>query len=428
MTQACFASLLLLALAPLALGQSSRTVSGVLIGDPGPHAVSTLVGPTEVEHCSPAIPFLVPRWDGRNDEGELVPWLHLRSVQVSIRYQLTVHGAGENVSDQVAGEGPADTLSGPWVVETGVRSFWTRALEPETEHGGASFNAYMAGGEALAAFDGTLDGDGLSGWTETHNGTPTATEWIEIGANREDLRAWAGAGSQVLTWRPEQHSVARGFRGHWRDWTTVAVRVLDVAPGAQVQVRYILDAPPIAGPYRVEAGPWADHGILSGAESALLDVPGVDDSSDLIGTVFQYAAEEGRWVGLENLSPFSATCGGSWNAGVRIEREDGTYLSGLWSNAGGGVGTFAPISAFDGGIDWEGSSGRETWTGSSWTYVRRSSWILGSPSVWDGDLRLVARVTHATMAPESVTPGGLFAWDGDHLLTGRVRALRFRRL
>lgn len=411
----------LVLLCPLAFAQNAKTVRGHLIGEAGPHPVSTLGADHSVEFCSPAIPFLVPKWDGTNDEGQVVPWFHLRRVEITIRHALTTYAGGENSSSSAADL---------WVVETGTRSFWSRAADPDQEHGGASFNAYLAGGESLAPFDGAADGSGPSGWSATTNGTPFAFESIPIGANREDVRAWAGAGDQVLVWRPEQFTVARGFPGHWRQWNTTTVRVLDVNPGYpgfEIEVRYVLGPPPFAGSFGIEAGPWVDHGILAADELALLDLAGAEDPSNLIASAFEYASETGVWIGLENLSTISATCGGSRNAGVRIEVAGGAPLAGLWSSSGGNVGTFAPIASFDGGIDWRGASGRETWSGSAWTMVRASSWPMFSPSIFDGDLTLVARVTHAVLAPESVTPGGSFAWDGEHLLTGRTRSLRFVR-
>lgn len=390
----------------------SRNVTGCYLGDPGPVTVSQLVGPQEAENLSPSLPFTFPRWDGRDDAGNPVPWSKLRGVQITIRHRLNVVGAGENL-------GPA---TGLWQAETGTRSYFARASDPTDEWGGGSFVSYVAASEGLAAYDGTVDGQGASGWTEPSTGTPFVWEYLDVGANRDDLRKWCGGGYVTVLWKPRAATISHGFGSHWRQWSTASVEVLDVQPGAQIAVRYVLGDAPIAGAFRVERGPWVDYGMIRDLDEArLIGIPaGEGDPSKFLGAYLEHASESGKWLGIENQAPFTATCGGSSSGGVRILRA-GQSLTNLYSNSNTGVGSFAPVSAYDGTTDWHGWSGRETFQGAYVTDMLRT--LDFSPS-WAGEVTLVAQVGHAVLAPQSITPGATFAWDGKWRFSGRVRVVR----
>ena len=404
------ALILLIATAGGARAQS-RTLAGHYVGAPGPHDVLRAVGPQEVEPVDQALPFLIPKWDGRDDAGNVVPLNRLRGVALSIRHRLDVVMRGENVS-------PHPT--GLWQAETGTRSFWSRPGMPEW--GGGSFNSYRAASQGVGGFDGTLDGAGASGWTDASLGmSPFAFEYLEIGANRDELRRWVGPGDVLIYWSPRPHAISHGLPGHWRDWSTASVEVLDVLPGVQVEVRYVLGSPLVPGPYRVEASLWVDAGMLRAGEAAALILPAGEGPQDrLLGTWIEYADEAGRWVGIENLAGYQATCGGSSHGAVRLLL-DGEGVPGLWTSDTGGVGTPGPVAAWDGLTDWAGLSGREMWQAAGWTALRRSSWSLG---VMPGEIPVIASVTHATLSPESLTPGAVFAWDGAWRFSGRARAVR----
>lgn len=392
-----FRAVLATALLALSLHAQSRNEPGFVI-DAGTHPLSTLAAPQSVELQAPSIPIAFPRWSGRDDAGNAYPWNYLRGVQVSVRFDMQVNAAGENASGPV----------GLWQVEVGARSQFSRG---SYSFGGGSFTSYVAAGTSLGAFDGDADGQGASGWSSQSGGTPIVSEFAHVGVNREDLRRWCGDGMLVLDWQPTQATIEHGFPGHWREWSTATVRVIEV------QVRYVLGAPLFPGVYRVEEGPWVDYGMLRLGESAELDV--ADPAPQAFAQWFEYAEESGRWVGIENMAPFTATCGGSGSGGVRIERGD-VLLPGLYSNSGAGVGSFAPVGAFDGSCDWHGVSGRETFSGASWTNVWRSQ--VEPPSL--EPVRVRARVGHAAMHPESLTPGATFAWDGSWRFSGRVRVAR----
>lgn len=401
---------LMLLLTAAGLGAQDRTVFGHYVGAPGSHEVTRLVGPQEVEHVEVSLPFLVPKWDGRDDAGNAVPLSRLRGVALTIRHRLDVVQRGENVSTHPVGL---------WQAETGTRSYWSR---PALEWGGGSFNAYRAGSLGVTGFDGALDGGGSSGWTDASLGmTPFATEYLEIGANRDELRRWVGEGDVLVSWRPRQHSISHGLPGHWRDWSTTRVEVLDVTPGAQIQVRYVLGHPLASGPYRVEASDWVDYGMLRAGEAAAVILPaGAGDPVRLLATYVEHATEAGLWMGVENLSGAAATCGGSAHGSVRLA--DGIEpLPGLTSGDSSGVGTPGPVAGWDGLTDWAGLSGRQQWQGASWTALRRSSWSLGQ---LPGTLALTARVVQADIQPVSLTSGATFAWDGAWRFSGRARVLR----
>lgn len=396
--------LVLAAVAALALSilspAQSRNVQGyVLDGDT--HALSELVAPQTAELCSPSIPIAIPRWDGRDDAGNVYAWNRLRGVQLAIRFQMDVHGAGENLSD----------ATGLWQVETGVRSTFAR---PSGSFGGSTFTSYVAASTSLGAYDGEVDGAGASGWSEQSGGTPIVSELLHVGTSRDELRAWCGNGTIAIDWQPRQDTIADGFFGHWRQWSTATVRVIEV------QVRFVIGAPFVSGAYRVEAGPWIDYGLMRAGDTRALDLPAGADEP--FAAWIEYAEETGRWVGIENLAPFAATCGGMGHGGVQILR-DGVGIVGLHSNSAAGVGSFAPVAPYDGVTDWHGVSGRETFSGASWTNVWRSQ----MEPAWPGDQRVVACVTHATMNPESVTPGATFSWDGAWRFSGRVRVVRLYR-
>lgn len=393
----------------------SRNVEGHYLGSHGPTALSCANEPQSVEMLAPSLPFAVPRWDGRDDAGNVLPWSYLRGVQLAVRCRLDVLAAGENTTPSPVGL---------WQVETGVRSYFGRspsaALEPapSAAWGGGSFAALAVASEGLPPFDGSLDGAGASGWTQAATGTPTPWEYLDLGANREDLRAWCGTGSVVVHWMPRQHTVQHGMPSHWRAWDTSTVEVLDIAPGAQVLVRYVLGAPPFAGAYSVERSAWADYGLMRAGDRPLMSIAApLGDPAKLLGVFVEYAEENGRWIGIENLAAFTATCGGSSHGGVRIERDQMPVL-GLWSNSSAGAGSFAPVSAFDGTIDWHGVSGRETWQAAYFTSVWRAQ-AFGA--TWCGPVQLEACVTQAIIAPESLTPGATFAWEGAWRFSGRSR-------
>lgn len=392
------ALVLLIATAGGARAQSSRHVTGTVI-DTEPRAVRVLVDAQHAESVSDPVRVLIPRWNGTNDAGAPVPVRNLRAVQLSARVRLDVDSVGQNVGPQ-----PAER----WRVETGVQAFWIR--DGVTIGGGGALATYAAAGHELA-------GGAAWSWDES-TGTPILADVVHVGACREQAAPWLGAGDVLLELDLRPVVQARGFPGHWREWSTVRVTVLDV------EARYVLDAPAVPGRYRIEASPWVDHGILElGDVAALLDLPGASDPSAVLATWIEYAHEETPWVGIENLAAFSATCGGGASGGVRVLRGS----EGLtWSNAACNVGSFAPVSAYDGSTDWQGVSGREVWGAASWTGVHRSAYFWGDS--WAGDAQVRAVATHGVIEPESLTPGAAFAWDGAWRFSGRVRLVRAVRL
>lgn len=402
-------SLASLAVLAVTATAGSKTVYGTVygIGDSAAEAVPivTSEGTSATEH-TPALLLVVPKWDGKSAQGQVVGYHRLREVRLSFVPGWTIEMRGEWLGSEPTAW---------WQHSVGIDWFVGSNSDGSSAAGGGVAAMHTRASQGLGAFDGAIDGFGPSGWwPNAYGGYGTVTILDRMGgADRQEIRAWAGVGSTHKYLLPRFRSMANGLNGHWLFWGTARAAMGEntYGTGLNVKVEYVFEDGALGPAKHIVEGPWIDLGIGDGALTASL-TGWAGDPAKLSTATFERSEWSWFHFGLENTSNVAGQCAGSAGLTDRYVFDQGGALICSPSATVGIGGGPVIVQAFDGVLDFTGPS---SLTGIDHFTLPETSTHAVAPSLALGaSVGIRSELIQDHTTPQPVTPGTTFAWWGQN--------------